>query len=129
MKLFLKSSYTICAEREKIPKAKICFLFSVFLISISSAQNSFLKGTVKDGETVLPSATVHVANKQLLTNLSGEFSTMITPGTYTIIITHVGYKKIEQSITLKAGEKNPLQFTMMSDEQLGEVVVLGSRSS
>jgi iron complex outermembrane receptor protein len=41
----------------------------------------------------------------------------------------VGYKKIEQSITLKAGEKKSSPIYNDERWQLGEVVVLGSRSS
>ncbi|HEY9363476.1 MAG TPA: TonB-dependent receptor, partial [Chitinophagaceae bacterium] len=105
----------------------VCFLFFILYFSFSFAQNGTIHGTVKDGETVLESVTISMANKTALTNYAGEFSITTTPGFYTLLITHIGYKKIEQRIILQAGEKQSLQFNMIREEQMGEVVVLGSR--
>jgi iron complex outermembrane receptor protein len=66
---------------------------------------------VKDGETVLQAATISIAHKSTLTNSAGEFSITISPGTYTLLITHVGYKKIEQPIILNGGETHHFNFT------------------
>jgi iron complex outermembrane receptor protein len=104
------------------------FIFFTFCFYVSFAQNGIIKGKVKDGETVLQAATVSIAHKSFLTDLAGEFSITISPGTYTLRITHVGYKKIEQPIILHAGETLSFEFNMIRDEQMGEVVVLGSRS-
>ena len=104
------------------------FIFFTFCFYVSFAQNSIIKGKVKDGETVLQAATVSIAHKSFLTDLAGEFSITISPGTYTLRITHVGYKKIEQSLIINAGESQFLQFNMIREEQLGEEVILGSRS-
>ena len=104
------------------------FIFAFFYCPASFTQNGIIHGTIKDGETGLQSATISIANKTELSNRAGEFSITISPGTYTLLITHVGYKKIEQRIIVQAGEKQSLQFNMIRDEQMGEAVVLGSRS-
>lgn len=83
---------------------------------------------VKDGEINLQSATILISDKKALTDYAGEFSITINPGTYTLIVTHVGYKKIEQRIVLQAGETKSFQINMERNELMGEVVVLGSRS-
>ena len=56
-----------------------------------------------------------------------NFSLPIKPGTYTIIITHAGYKKIEQSIIVEAGVTKNVEFDMIPNEQL-DGVTLHSRS-
>ena len=106
----------------------LIFIFAIFYCPVSFAQNGIIQGIIKDGETVLQSASISIADKTELSNRAGEFSITISPGTYTLFITHVGYKKIEQRIVIQAGEKQSYQFNMIRDEQLGEVVVLGSRS-
>jgi iron complex outermembrane receptor protein len=128
MILFLKIYKHYKHALRKNSKPRSCIIFFMFCLSISFAQNGTIKGTLKDIESVLPFATISVGNKTALTNNTGEFSISILPGTYTLTITHVGYKKIEQPITISAGETQLLQFKMVRDEQMGEEVVLGSRS-
>jgi iron complex outermembrane recepter protein len=103
------------------------FIFLLLFYSASLAQDGTIRGVVKDGETGLQLATISIAKKTALTNQAGEFSVTIGPGTYTLLITHVGYKRIEQRIVLKPGETQSLQFNLTRDELL-DVVVLGSRS-
>ena len=104
------------------------FIFFTFFTMASFAQEGIVSGIVKDGDTLLQSATITIANKTILTNSLGEFSVTLKPGTYMILITHAGYKRMEQSITLNAAETRSFEFSMIKDEQLSEVVVLGSRS-
>jgi iron complex outermembrane receptor protein len=106
----------------------LTLIFFTFWGSVSFAQNGIIKGKIKDREIALQNVTVSVAQKNTLTNSDGEFSFTLEPGPYTLIISHVGYKKKEETIILHAGETQFLQFNMIRDEQLGEVVVLGSRS-
>lgn len=109
------------------PKLFLVILFTCWF-SASFAQDGIIMGKVKDGETVLQGATVVIAHKSSLTNSAGEFSNSVKAGTYTLIITHVGYKKSEQPIVVKAGETQRFEFNMVKGDQLGEVVVVGSRS-
>jgi iron complex outermembrane recepter protein len=104
------------------------FIFFTFCSVASIAQDGMINGKVKDGETPLPSATITIANNTILTNSKGEFSVSLKPGTHIILITHAGYKRMEQSFTLHAGETRSFEFNMIRDGQLSEVVVLGSRS-
>ena len=106
---------------------RLHLIFFIFFTAASFAQDGIINGTVKDGETVLQSATISIANKTIVTNSKGEFSVTLKAGTYSIIITYAGYKKNEQSFTLNAEETKTFQFDMVRNEQLGEVV-LGSRS-
>lgn len=104
------------------------FISFTFFSMVATAQDGIINGIVKDGKTALPSATVLISNKTVLTNDKGGFSISIKPGSYMIIVTHAGFKRIEQSIVVNAGESKSLDFNMMRQEQMDEVVVLGSRS-
>jgi iron complex outermembrane receptor protein len=109
-------------------KRVVTIFFTLLLANFSSAQNIIVKGVVKGNSDPLPSATVSIGNKTILTNNAGEFSISILPGTYKLTITHVGYQKIEQSISVNPGQIQSLDFIMTKNELMGEVVVLGSRS-
>ena len=98
------------------------------LVSFAAAQNGIVKGTVKGSENVLPAATVSLGNKTMITDGNGEFSFSIKPGNYTLTITHVGYKKIIRPVNVIAVNTQIFAFSMTPNVQLGEVVVLGSRS-
>ena len=90
----------------------------LLFMCVAHAQTCIIKGKVKDGEISLEYATVSMAGKTKITNANGEFSIAIQPGIYTIIITHVGYKKIEQHISVNSSLT--LGFNMSRDEQMGE---------
>lgn len=96
--------------------------------SFTYGQNGTIKGHIKDGESVLPSATVSIGNRNIIANSAGAFSISLAAGSYVLIVTHAGYKKFEQEITLAANETRMLLIKLDRQEQLGEVVVLGSRS-
>ncbi|HEU5168151.1 MAG TPA: TonB-dependent receptor, partial [Chitinophagaceae bacterium] len=101
----------------------------VFANTTSYSQNGFITGKVKYGTETLQSATVMLGNQTTLTNHKGDFSFSVKPGSYTITVTHVSYKKIEQIITVEAGSTKNIDFDMIPDnEQLGEIALVGSRS-
>ena len=102
--------------------------FFIFCSSGSLAQIGIIRGVVKDSETWLPSATVSIANNAILTNAEGQFIFTLEAGTHTIIITHIGYKRIEQSFMVNAGDTISFEFMMIRNEKMDEVVILGSRS-
>ena len=104
------------------------FIFFMMYDVVSFAQEGTINGLVKDGDFVLSSATILISNKTILTNIKGEFSSTLKAGRHTITITHVGYKKLQEAIEINSGEIKSLQFFMVRDEQMEEVMILGSRS-
>lgn len=98
------------------------------LVSFAAAQDGIVKGTVKDSGNVLEAATVSLGNNTMVTDGNGEFYFSIKPGNYTLIITHAGYKKIVQQVNVCAVKMQEFDFSMTPNEQMDEVVVLGSRS-
>ena len=91
------------------------------------SQDAVITGKVRSGNEILHAATVSIGNKNILTDQNGNFSLPIKPGNYSIIITHAGYKKMEQAITAEAGITKNVEFDMIPNEQL-EGVTLPSRS-
>ncbi|HJS55693.1 MAG TPA: TonB-dependent receptor plug domain-containing protein, partial [Chitinophagaceae bacterium] len=109
----------------------IVLLFIFFLVNnVSFSQQATITGTIIYGTEVLQGATVSLGNKTTVTDQHGKFSFSILTGSYTIIITHAGYKKLEQTIVAEAGSTKNVEFDMIPNEQLDEVIVkLGSRST
>ncbi len=103
-------------------------VITVFANTISYSQNGIIRGKVKHGTETLQSATVSLGNQTTFTDHNGDFSFSITPGNYKITVTHVGYNKVEQTVIVEANTTKNIDFDMIPNEQLGEIVVVGSRS-
>src|SRR4051812_24667354 len=103
----------------------LCFCKTIFLF----AQDGIIRGRVYNDNEDLSNATVLLGDQKMFTNNSGEFSFTAKPGAYTLIVTYVGYKKAEQSIRIEAGQTKTVDIVLTPDEQMGEVVVVGSRSA
>ncbi|MBN1117234.1 MAG: TonB-dependent receptor [Bacteroidales bacterium] len=76
------------------------------LLSVSVfAQNTAIKGVVKDavtGETIIGANVLYAENKGTVTDINGNFSFELSPGSYEIQVSYVGYETIRQTITLTA---------------------------
>jgi iron complex outermembrane recepter protein len=105
------------------------FVLVVILLvtNTSFSQTVNIKGKVRYGHETLPSATVTLADKTILTDDTGEFSFYILPGTYTITVTHAGYQKNEQVIKTETTNTIILDLDMIPVDQLRELMI-GSRS-
>ena len=80
-------------------KSTVVLLF-LFFTSCIFAQEGNINGLILDGEfDNEPLAFVTVAvketNNAVITNLNGEFSLEISPGTYTLVFDFVGYESKE----------------------------------
>ena len=113
-----------CLTAKKYLATVICLLQAAFLLS----QEGQVKGRISNGTDNLSAATVTIGNKTMLTNINGEFAFSLKAGSYTLAITHAGYKKIEQKVKVDAGTIQTFDFIMTPADLLDEVVVLGSRS-
>ena len=103
-------------------------LLSPLLLSICSfAQTATLKGVVVDGNTneTLIGVTVAMADGLgTVTNLDGEYSLTVPPGSYAVVYRYVGYENQSINITLAAGEVKVLDRKMrVNSSQLNDVVI------
>jgi iron complex outermembrane recepter protein len=103
------------------------FVF-LFVNLNSFSQTGTITGRVKYGKEMLQGATVSLGSKVTLTDRKGEFSFSVKAGHYTLAITHAGYNRMEKEVTVSAGANKNFDFDMVPNEQLGEVVTLGSRA-
>ena len=102
----------------------ILFFASVFYAY--SQEKVILSGTItnKSNTETLIGATIYIpeAKVGMTTNSYGYYTTTVQKGTYTIIISHVGFDNIEETITLTGNTKRNFGMTENS-KTLGEVVV------
>jgi iron complex outermembrane receptor protein len=105
------------------------FLFLVSFLSLLAssvyAQDSFLKGVVKDaitGETLIGANVVYAEGKGVITDIDGKYSVQLPAGDYTVKVTYVGYKEQEKKVSVK-GNTVLLDFELAT-VQLQEVQVV-----
>ena len=102
----------------------ICVLFTV---ECSYSQNGVIKGKIISGQEVLAAATVYVGKKIVLSDANGEFSLSLPTGNHILIVSHAGYRKLEEAIAINENETKAITIHMVPDDQMNEIVVLGSR--
>jgi outer membrane receptor for ferrienterochelin and colicins len=110
------------------------YLF-IFLITLSSAvysQDASLSGHISESDTItVAGASVMLKGTTLgtIADKNGFYSIgRIKPGTYNVRVSLLGYETIEKSVTLGRG-KNSLDFDLkLSNINLNEVVVTGTKS-
>ncbi|MEW4922354.1 TonB-dependent receptor [Algibacter sp. 2305UL17-15] len=105
----------------------ICLLF----VTVLTAQNYSIRGTVKDsknGETLMGAAVfLKSTTNGAVTNPYGFYSLTAKEGTYTLVVSYMGYQEISREITLK--EDYVLDFELMeSSEQLDEIIITAEES-
>src|SRR5689334_17209347 len=106
----------------------LVFLFaSVF--HAYSQEKVTLSGTItnKSNTETLIGVSIYIpeAKVGITTNSYGFYTTTLPKGTYTIIITHIGFDNIEETITLSENTKRNFVMTE-SSKTLGEVVIKGN---
>lgn len=111
-------------------------LFLVLLLMASSGvlqaqETASVSGFVTDsnsGETLISSNVALLEiNRGAATNNRGYYSiTNITPGTYTIACTYIGYELYKKEITLQAGETLRLDIDLEPEVFRGEEIVVES---
>lgn len=106
-------------------------LMLLFLAISANAQNAVLKGVVTQKNDQQPLSGVNVyfsgTTKGTATNNKGGFQiNRLKPGIYDLVVSFSGFKRIKETVTLKAGE-NTMNFELEeSNNNLGEVVITGT---
>jgi iron complex outermembrane receptor protein len=92
------------------------------------AQQGYIKGKVSNHNEPLQAATVSLGSRTTATDSKGGFFFVLDTGSYPLRITHAGYSGIEETVVVFAGDTQFLHFSLAANEQLDDVVILGSRS-
>lgn len=109
------------------------FLMALIPLSAFSQQNASINGYISDTETgeTLISANFALSGtlKGTSTNTSGYYNlTNLSPGTYTIVATYIGYQNFKKEITLKAGQNLRLDIKLKPEGYELEEIVVESES-
>ncbi len=113
--------------RKLIHPALLCFamLFSTTIM----AQK--ISGTVSSDGSPLTgiSITARPSGKGIATDKDGKYNLSLSAGTFKITFSATGFKTIEETVTLAAGEEKIIDAIMIvASEELTDIVVVGSRS-
>lgn len=100
----------------------------LFLFQDGMAQT--IRGSVTYEDGTLPGASVTILNTRQgqLADADGNYTLNVSPGTYTVAASYVGYKTESKTVTVRPGETVTLDFLLLT-ESLDELVVLGSRGA
>lgn len=100
--------------------------------ALAQAQGGNLSGRVLDELGLpMPGATVMISDLQkgIPTDVNGFYTLIDIPaGEYTVTISFIGYKKIEETVTITAGSTTKKDFNLEPGfTEAGEVIVMGDR--
>lgn len=108
----------------------VAFSLLVFLSQAALAQAGKITGTVSEAGEPIVGATVRVQGTTMgtITDIDGNYTLKIDPGTYTFVASFVGYAEQISSVTISPGA-NTLDFELEAGIAIDELVVLGTRAS
>lgn len=111
------------------------FIFVVmcfpFLTLLAQETSGTIQGQISDEFGALPGAQIKVkgSTKGAASGLSGDYAIPnLSSGSYTLVISYLGFQTIEDEVTIKSGEVLSRNYTMKpSSTELSEVIVSGAR--
>lgn len=111
---------------------KHIFLLFILFTSLLSAQDKYtISGTINDSENgeTLFGASVYFKNTTIgvLTNEYGFYSLTAPKGSYSLIVSYMGYNVLLEEVVLDANQKLDFELTE-SNNELNEVVLIAEES-
>lgn len=106
-------------------KVRTLFFILWMLFTTISFSQVEIKGTVYETKGVLEGAAVYFNNTMLgtITNSKGNFSIKIKEGSYELVVSYLGYKKIIYNLNTATYNK-PLTFTLEEEtNDLDEIII------
>lgn len=105
-------------------------LIQLFFSSIVLAQSATIYGKISEEDKPIQAATIILKGKQnkTISDSLGIYKLVnIKPGIYTILVSSIGFKNAEKTVTIKQNENLTLNFYLNSlTSTLNDVVVTGS---
>lgn len=104
---------------------KDCIYIIVLFFSLQISSQITIKGTVFEKSDPLEGAAVYFNNTMLgtTTNFNGEFSIKVKEGQYDLIVSYLGYKKINYTLNTSNYTK-PLVFNLKQENNtLDEIII------
>lgn len=104
------------------------FTFFIFFIAIG-LQAQEVSGTITDENNApIPGVSVIIEGTTTgtITDLDGNYTLKVEPGTVKLVFSFIGYTRQELTINIKEGETKPLNLSLEPEvEVLDEMVVIG----
>lgn len=101
-------------------KILLLFLFSAISFGAFAQNSTVISGYVKDGNEIITGASIMVKGTKTGVTSDGrgyyEIAN-IKPGTYTIVVSYLGYLKESKSVVLSNDQKLNLNFSLKKDQQ------------
>ena len=127
--LFYRSAVRVL----RITSLLLVLFILIFPISTSAQPTGTINGTVVDERgDPLPGANVGLMGTLIgaTTDTNGSFTLSVSPGTYRVQVSFVGYTTRQQRVMINAGQSITLHFVLngVIAEFGEEIIVLGSRT-
>jgi iron complex outermembrane receptor protein len=106
------------------------FVFTI-IFSVGGMAQAIIKGTVRTAsQESLSGATVQLqgSGKGTTTDVNGNYSISVAPGTYTVVVSYVGFASQQYKVSATTGD-NTRDVVLMEAGDLSMVTVIGSRSA
>lgn len=111
-------------------KLKVLFLFIVTMNVIPVfTQNNTITGAVLSNNERVPFVNIYLSKTKIGTNSdeNGSYSLQNIPaGTYTLVLSCIGYQTKTIKLTFKKNQKIQRDFSLIEDNSLDEIVVSGT---
>ena len=95
--------------------------------SFAQQELGTIKGVVRDSSTkdLLPGASVVIkgTTNGAYTDFDGNYELKVSPGTYLLVVSFMGYKGSEKLVTVKVNQTSTVNVVMTPGNQLDEIVV------
>ena len=103
-------------------------LLPIFCFQLLFGQETTLRGKVTDAASgeVLPGVTVKTGNTGTATDINGQYSIPLTPGSHEIIFVFVGYEAKTQTVRLVAGQTTQVDVTLSDANNLLQTATVTS---
>lgn len=101
-------------------------LLLIFLFSSVTASAQKIHGTVYSNKgDLLPYASVTVKGTSIgaSANTNAKFSFYVSPGTYTIVCQHIGFRKQEKTVTVSRSDEEITFILTEQDLEMNEIVL------
>jgi iron complex outermembrane receptor protein len=109
--------------KQLITKSTLLFLF-ILINSIAFSQSFTIKGSIKDavtGEGLIGASVIAKPGVGGVTDIEGNYSFKIEPGTYTLKVNYVGYLPMEAKV--KVIDKDVTSIFVLESQTLDEVEI------
>ncbi len=105
----------------------------LWLLTLTAVLAQGVRGRVTDAtsKAAIPGATIVVANTSIgaTTDANGDYSLSLSPGTYSVRVSFVGYETLTIPLTVSTGTVTANAALKEGSASLNEVVVTGSRGA